>query len=125
MGRYDRFTSAQSKPRPWRVHPVWRGIGCAMLIILPVMSYAGAVEIMRMNIERRWVALPAAFMKTVNIPYLFGVPHLFANLAVALLLLVIGYGILVILYSALYSMVGPKRSPLDAPPPKRPKKRRR
>lgn len=125
MGRYDRFTSAQSKPRPWRVHPVWRGIGCAMIVILPVMSYAGAVEIMRANIEKRWVVLPADFMKTVTIPYVFSVPHLFANLAVALLLLVIGYGILVILYSAIYSMIGPKRSPLDAPPPKRPKKRRR
>ncbi|MBX3004807.1 MAG: hypothetical protein KF821_03145 [Anaerolineales bacterium] len=26
-------------PFPWRVHPIWRGIGCLLLIILPVLAY--------------------------------------------------------------------------------------
>ncbi|MBX3046583.1 MAG: hypothetical protein KJZ53_06190 [Anaerolineales bacterium] len=26
-------------PFPWRVHPIWRGIGCILLIILPVVAY--------------------------------------------------------------------------------------
>lgn len=126
MGRYDRFSQAQEKKRPWKIHPVWRGIGCALLVILPVMAYAGAVELVRLNIEQRWVLLPAELMQTTTIPNLISVPHLFANLAVALVLLVIGYGILVILYSALYSMVGPGRyGPMDAPPPRRRKTRKR
>lgn len=26
-------------PFPWRVHPIWRGIGCILLIVLPVVAY--------------------------------------------------------------------------------------
>jgi hypothetical protein len=26
-------------PFPWRVHPIWRGIGCLLLIILPFVAY--------------------------------------------------------------------------------------
>ncbi len=126
MGRYDRFNRTPVKERPWKVHPIWRGIGCALLIILPVMAYAGAVEIVALNSKNQWVVLPAVFMQTVTAPYLFSVPHLYANLSVALLLLVIGYGVLVVIYSILYSITGPGRyGPLDAPPPKRPKSWRR
>lgn len=26
-------------PFPWRVHPIWRGIGCILLVVLPVVAY--------------------------------------------------------------------------------------
>jgi hypothetical protein len=40
----------QRKPRPWRVHPIWRGIGCVMIILIPIMSYAVG-DILTNNIE--------------------------------------------------------------------------
>lgn len=26
-------------PFPWRVHPIWRGIGCLLLILVPVIAF--------------------------------------------------------------------------------------
>ena len=26
-------------PFPWRIHPIWRGIGCLLLILVPLISY--------------------------------------------------------------------------------------
>jgi hypothetical protein len=26
-------------PFPWRVHPIWRGIGCLLLILVPIIAY--------------------------------------------------------------------------------------
>ena len=40
----------QEKPRPWRVHPIWRGIGCVMIILIPIMSYAIG-DILTTNVE--------------------------------------------------------------------------
>lgn len=34
-----------SGPFPWRVHPIWRGIGCLLLILIPIISY-GLAEVL-------------------------------------------------------------------------------
>lgn len=44
----SRYTShVKREERPWRIHPIWRGIGCLWLILLPVMSYAASWLIVR------------------------------------------------------------------------------
>lgn len=127
MGRYDRHAHRAAEERPWRVHPVWRGIGCVLIIILPMMAYAGAVELVKANLEYAWIAIPRELVVTVTIPFVnLAVPYLYANLAVGFLLLILGYGVLIIFYTAFYRIAGPPRlGPMDAPPPKRPRKRRR
>jgi len=108
------------------IHPVWRGIGCVLLILLPVMSYAGAVELVKANYKNGWMVMPSDLAQTVAIPYIGYISHLYANLAVGVVLLVIGFGILTIIYSILYSTMGPpKYGPTDAPPPRKAKRRRR
>ncbi len=125
MGRYDRYTQKQEE-QPEGIHPIWRGIGCIMLILMPVMAYAGAVELVNANFANGWVPMPAEFAKAVDIPFLGTVRYLYAYIAMGLILLMIGYGILTILYSILYSAIGPpKYGPTDAPPPRRTRSRRR
>lgn len=34
-----------SGPFPWRVHPIWRGIGFLLLILIPIISY-GLAELL-------------------------------------------------------------------------------
>jgi hypothetical protein len=119
---------AKPKERPWDVHPIWRGIGCIMLIIVPIMAYAGAVLLVEANFENNWVPIPWDLMGPQNIPVLgITVNNLYANLAVAALLTILGYGLLMFVYSIVYSMMGPARyGPQDAPPVRSgPKKRRR
>lgn len=118
MSKYMKYSDqSRMAGRPWKIHPIWRGIGCLLMLMIPVMAYAGAVVLVRMNSEQKWVPMPAELMQTVNIPYLGDVKALFAVLIVTVLLMIIGFGVVTILYSLIYSALGPPRlGPLDAPP---------
>jgi hypothetical protein len=129
MAKYQKYNPRdRARERPWKVHPIWRGIGCLMMIIIPIMAYAGAVVLVQMNLEQGWLPSPAELMQTVTIPYVGSFPHLFAHLLVTLLLSLVGFSVLTALYSLMYRMVGPSQyGPQDAPPgdyryrgPKRP-----
>lgn len=129
MSKYARFDRRpHPKERPWTVHPIWRGIGCLMFLIIPLMSYAGAVLIVESNLLRRWIVMPPELMMTVRIPYvpLPPIPHLFANLLVGLVLMVLGFGALTILYTLIFRLSGGSfLTPLDAPPIYGARRRRR
>jgi hypothetical protein len=48
------------------------------------------------------------------------VPHLYANLLVSAIILLVGFGVVMVIYAIIYNMMGPKRlGPLDAPPIRR------
>lgn len=129
MGRFNKYEqSSQSRGRPYKIHPIWQGIGCILLILIPILSYAGAVLLVEQNMDQHWLPAPIMLMQTVNIPFLdMAVPHLYANLVVAVILALIGFAVVTMLYGALYSATGPSRyGPLDAHPDEfRPRKRRR
>jgi hypothetical protein len=116
------LTRPQMKKRPWKVHPIWRGIGCILIILVPILSYIGAVMLVEMNMAESWVPSPAVFMQTVTMPvFNVPVPHLYANLVVAGVLILVGYAGLMVLYAIIYSIVGPSQlGPLDAEPLRRP-----
>jgi hypothetical protein len=119
----------QPPRRPWKVHPIWRGIGCLTAIIGPVIAYVGARLLVNLNQEMGWVAMPYELMRPVQILDL-GQPvdHLYADLLVAGILLLLGFALIISIYGVLYSILGPPRyGPLDADPHKDlpPRQRRR
>jgi hypothetical protein len=122
--KYDRGPGV--KKAPWEIHPIWRGIGCILMLIIPVMAYAGAVMLVEANFTQRWVPVPADLARTISIPMIGAVPNLYANLIVTAILALFGYGIMTIVFSLFYGMVGPPRyGPLDSPPVReRPRRRR-
>ncbi|NLG72568.1 MAG: hypothetical protein GX495_11090 [Chloroflexi bacterium] len=100
----------------WEVHPVWRGIGCILLVLLPVMAYAGAVLLVEANIEQRWLPLARELMQTVNLPVIGPVPHLYANLLVTVLLVMFGFALITAIYAIADRLKGPPPyTLLDAP----------
>ena len=115
MGKFTKYSTAvQPKERPWKIHPVWQGIGCLMMILIPVISYAGAVLLVDANIKNGWVAIPREFIGPQ------GNPLLYTQLGIAVLLSLFGFMLFVIVYSLLYRAVGPPvRGPMDAPPIRR------
>lgn len=116
--------------RPWKVHPVWRGIGCFLIILVPIMAWAGS----SLFLDRfTMIPLPPALLKPVLLPYttmpqidklilpvnnilgLGGV--LYGHLFFMIIFMVIGFGVMSILYALLYRLVGPPRySQFDVPP---------
>jgi hypothetical protein len=127
MSKYSSYSRrASAKPRPWRVHPIWRGIGCIFMIIVPIMSYAGAILLVQWDAKTRWIPIPKEFARTITIPFVdWRIRYFGANLIVTLVLAMVGFAVLMSLYALVYRAVGPQRSPLDAPPIRRKTRRSR
>ena len=137
MGRYEKNNFRQVKPRKRELHPVWRGIGCLIILVLPLMSYASAVIIVDYGISQRWPIprellgrpqLPEILFKLPSIAQIFypvlGWINFYAYLAVGVIILVLLVGFLSFVYALMYRYVGPPQySPIDAPPTGRKVKR--
>ena len=134
MPKYTQVVK-KDEERRWNIHPVWRGIGCAMILIIIVMAYAGAKELVDYNQRTQKLGLPDLLYKPVFISYTKYIPALKQDDVVNKFLAPVKYGYLVFMaifmfigfsafsfiYSAIYRASGPPRySPIDAPPIKRP-----
>jgi len=115
--------------RPYKIHPIWRGIGFLLMVLVPIMALAAALVLTEMGFEQGW-----PFMRelrgTVRLPdimYVIPVVRNFAGWissinnfpAKALFfvgMLLVFSGIMSLLYAMIYRLVGPPRyTPLDAP----------
>lgn len=41
-----------------RVHPIWRGVGFAMMVLIPVIGYAASDVLIKQNDIHQWTPLP-------------------------------------------------------------------
>jgi hypothetical protein len=48
----------KENPAKKPIHPVWRGIGCLLMIIIPVISYVAADFFITNRAQYSWVAIP-------------------------------------------------------------------
>jgi hypothetical protein len=128
MGKYDRSSYRTPPPqRPWKIHPIWRGIGCLWFLISPVLAYAIASLVVKYDLKSGFFPIPFDLARTVTIPLsrFFSinnlvVPNLYANLLVSAVLLLVGFGVVMVIYAIIYSLMGPKRlGPMDAKPIRR------
>jgi hypothetical protein len=133
MGKYG-MRQVPPPQRPWTIHPIWRGIGCLMFLIGPFIAFAAANMIVTMGAELGWFPIPPELAQPYNeIAGLYKLPtleypinHFFASLVATGILLLIGFAVIMIVYAMVYSLLGPRRNPLDAPPVRdRPVKKRR
>ncbi len=118
-------------PPPREPHPIWRGIGCLMLVITPVIAWI--LSIILVDLAPSYgIFLPSELLGYPVMPsFLFQVPgligilswiqrqnNLYAILLGTFLLTVLLMGLLAVAYAFLYRLIGPPRyGPLDAPPP--------
>lgn len=116
---YTQWRRPKAKERQWRIHPVWRGIGCLMIVLIPLLSYGLAHLAVEANREQGWVAIPIDLLGPTAYPYLY------AKLALAVLIAVVIFALYTIFYIVVYQVMGPPRyGPLDAPPVRRRPRRR-
>lgn len=128
MAKYDRF-ERQARKKTDEVHPIWRGIGCVMMILIPALSIIGALVIIETGQKQKW-PLPVELMGVPRFPALMyslpvlrditrvasSVENFWAIVVIALVLMVLGFFLLSFIYSLVYKFVGPPRyTRLDAP----------
>lgn len=130
MGFSSQQYRREQAQRPWKVNPVWRGIGCIMFLLIPIMSWVGSTMFLQSN---KKIILPWELSTVIAIPYThvteidklivpinqyFASIHLvFGQLFFTIIITFIGYGVLAFIYSLLYKIAGPPRyGPFDVPP---------
>jgi hypothetical protein len=116
--------------RRWQIHPIWRGIGCTFLILIPIMSWFAARLFLQTN---KILPISNNFVSPITLPYsqipevdriIAGINHFTVsnNLIVgqfffAVVFMFIGFGIFSLLYAVLFRAAGPSRyGPFDVPP---------
>jgi hypothetical protein len=125
-----------SQGRPWKIHPVWRGIGCALLVLIPLMSWAAGDIFMKGGSP---FPIPEELTKPVFVDV--SIPNAQANMIInffnqtlrgvtmghfffTAVFVFLGFGVLSLLYAIFYRMMGPPRySQFDARPIKTRKRR--
>jgi hypothetical protein len=129
-----KYSTHKSKEiaRPYKIHPIWRGFGCIMVILMPIMSGAAAWEMVNgmgkslkfmAGMNSGYLRLPAIFYTLPGISllanYLSSIKN-FSTLAIFFLLFLIVFtGIMTVVYSMAYRMIGPPRyTQIDAPAPR-------
>ena len=118
--------------KPWKVHPVWRGIGCILLLLIPIMSWYVTALLLDSNQK---AIIPPELTKVVAIPlikvggidkviiqvntYFSNAHFVFGQVFFTIIFSVLGFGILSFLYAIFYRVAGPPRyGPFDVPPNK-------
>ena len=130
MGKYTTHSRQAPKPRVTGVHPVMRGIGCIMMVVVPILAYGSAVLLVNYAVSKRW-PIPPEWLGRITIHplllrlrnldliwnFLLQQNNLMANLVIAAAITVVVLGIMSIIYGYIYSIFGPPRyGPQDAPP---------
>ena len=138
MAKYRSY-ERKEVTRSHEIHPIWRGIGCIILIVIPIMAYLASTLLVQQGIKDNW-PMPADLMGHPQLPdwlYRFAVTrqfaqpiasvdNLYALIAGTVLLTILAFGVLAVIYGWSYRIVGPSRySPLDAPEVDRQARRRR
>lgn len=130
MGKYTSVRKSAPPPRNREVHPLMRGIGCIMMVIVPILAYGTAVLLVNYGVGRGW-PIPPNWLGTPTFPpllmrlqglntaltFLQAQNNLIANLVFAVAITVVIGGIMSVIYGYIYTLFGPPQyGPTDAPP---------
>lgn len=107
MGMYERGVIKKPERREG-THPIWRGIGCIMMVLIAVMSYAGASLLVDANGKHGWVQVPSELRGSLPKIIISGQPVLYVELFVAFILAIVGFGLFVIVYSLVFKTSSPR-----------------
>ena len=132
MGKYgSRMVKKPSMPKRNTVNPYMRGIGCLLMLIVPVFSYGVGDFLAGQGFG--YQVIPRAWYGTMQFPpfiYAFAglrwvaaqlsdIPHLPATLAIAVVVMIVVGGIMSVIFGWMYSLLAPSRyGPTDVPLPR-------
>ncbi|HWQ03893.1 MAG TPA: hypothetical protein VN452_00910 [Longilinea sp.] len=113
MGKYSsRMTQESLSNRDQQLHPVWRGVGFAFMILIPTIAIFGSIVLVDANSKNGWVAIPP---EVIN--HGFGGPLLYVQIIVGVVIMLIMSVLFQLITFVLYRAFGPSRyGPLDVPP---------
>ncbi|MGD0750166.1 MAG: hypothetical protein ABSA23_02035 [Anaerolineales bacterium] len=127
MGRYSHFHNPPKK-KP-EVNPIWRGVGCILMVALPLISFGLTLFSIPKLVATGLV--PYQLLGRVNFPtwvirapvlsnaaiFIQSINNLWLGLLVFFVILILVAGISSLIYVSVLQVIGPPRySEQDAPP---------
>jgi len=114
MTKHSMFrTDFPPKPSKLPIHPVWRGIGLILMVVLPVGSYLLASMLIENKEQFSWIIIPTDLILN-KYP---SDPLILVRLFYALIILILVSAILAFFTFLIASLFGPSRyDPYDVPP---------
>lgn len=123
--RYTREPSASSSRQ---IHPIWRGVGFGMIVLIPIISYAAMNVLLEQNGTHNWFALPVDMFARPG-EFLYRIipdPLLYIKITFFVAFVAIFFAIFTLFSFMVSSAFGPskKDDPFYVPPLRRRVKRR-
>jgi hypothetical protein len=87
-------------PFPWRVHPIWRGIGCLLLIVTPIIAFGLAETLVSYALAGN-----PDILNSID-PDVRGPENLYVKIAAAVVLSFVLFLVFSTLSSFFYSLAG-------------------
>lgn len=130
MAKYRSY-ERQAPPVRKDPHPVWRGIGCLIMLVVPVLSYGISMLVVQ-NASTLGLQIPPSLLGRPTFPeflylvpglvgilnWLRGINNLYAILVGTFTIAILLTGFLALGYAFIYRIIGPPRyTELDAPTP--------
>lgn len=121
MGKYSNYHHAATTDRDRETHPIWRGVGCLLIVLIPALAYAISLWVLEANTQAHWFAVPRELaIRGVSDPLLG------AKIALTIAISFVIYMIFSLVTFFANRMFGPSRyGPQDVPPINRRTKRSR
>ena len=132
MGKYTSYVKKAPRAPRGVVHPVMRGIGCIMIVIVPILAYGISLFAVDYAVNHGW-PIPPTWLQPPTFPplllrlqgmqsllgFLQTQPRFIAHLAFTVAITVLIGGVLSIIFGYFYQIFGPPRyGPTDVPPPR-------
>jgi hypothetical protein len=111
MGKYEAYHDRRKIPEKRGVHPIWRGIGFIMALLIPFLSYIGALILLDENTKNGWFPIPGDLISP------FFEPYLYIKIMLTVALIFVFYAIFLFVAAILNRILAPPRYTIyDAPP---------
>lgn len=106
-----------------RIHPVWRGVGFVMMVLIPIISWAGADVLIKANQREKWFPMPYDLLARPG-DFLYSlIPDslIYIRLMFFVAFLFVLFGVFTLVVFIANSMFGitPRNDPFYVPPIKR------
>ncbi len=113
MGKYSSRMSEQPlRNRNRQAHPIWRGVGFALMLLTPIIAIFGSIVLVDANSQHGWVNIPRDLIYRGG-----GDSLLYVKIIVGVVIFFVVTVVFQLITFIISSAFGPSRyGPLDVPP---------
>jgi hypothetical protein len=120
MGRETiRYVEEEERMKPRQMNPVWRGVGCLIIVTLGIMGYIVSGILLDANFRNHWIYIPPQIYAPSILPWL--PPGAAIRIVIGVMTAMLGYGVVSVVYAIMFPI---RRGELDVPPLRRSSRRK-